>query len=137
MMINRRFHVRATLISLVILGFLVNTSVLAAERFRVRAQVFHLGEMIAQPVLDVVADETLGGDFHTPDKTRYRFVVLVSPMNEEKVSISLQFTSGKIDIQPNLLVDIGQESTTTHKKVLLKLVIQRIKEQGSSGVVAF
>ena len=137
MMINRRFQFRKTLVSLLILGFLVNTSVLAADKFRVSAQVFHLGEVIAQPVLDAVANETLGGDFYTPDKTRYRSVVLVRPMNEEKASVSLQFSSGKINIQPNLLVDIGQESATTHKKVLLKLVVQKIKEQDTLEILAF
>lgn len=135
-MIKRRFYLKTALISLVIFCFSFSTSVFAAEKFRVSAQVFHLGEMIAQPVLDVVADKTLGGDYYTPEETRYRFVVLVRPMDEEKVSVSLQFSSGKINIQPNLLMDLGEETTATIDKVLLKLVVTRIPEQGSSGIVA-
>jgi len=135
-MIIRRFCLNATFISLIILGLSVSGSVYGAEKYRVGVQVFHLGELIAQPVLDVVAGKTTGGEYSVPGERRYTFVVLLRPMTEDKVSVSMQFSSGKVDIQPNLLVDIGEEVSATIDKVLLKLIVVATPQPSGSGRVA-
>lgn len=135
-MIKRDFYLKATLALLMVSGFVLNSSAYAAGKYRVGIQVFHLGELIANPMLDVVADETTGGDFSVEGQHRYRIVVLVRPMNDEKVSVSLQFSSGKINIQPNLLVDIGEEASATIDKTILKLIVQKVADPDQSGVIA-
>ena len=135
-MIKKCFYLKAVLMFLVILGLSSNSNAYGAEKYTLSAQVFHLGEMIAQPVLDVVAGETIGVDYSAPGVSRYRFVVLVRPVNDEMVSVSMQFSSGKINIQPNLLVDIGRERTAVVDKVLLKLVVGEIIEPLQPVLVA-
>jgi hypothetical protein len=118
------------------LGFSMTSNVFAADKYRVSAQVFHLGEMIAQPVIDVVEGDTIGGTYTVPGESRYTFVVLVRPIAENKVSVSMQFSSGKINIQPNLVVDIGQEISATIDKVRLNLLVQNIVESDQSTLIA-
>jgi len=118
------------------LGFSMTSNVFAADKYRVSAQVFHLGEMIAQPVIDVVEGETTGGTYTVPGESRYTFVVLVRPIAENKVTVSMQFSSGKIDIQPNLVVDIGQETSATIDKIRLNLLVQNIVESDQPVPIA-
>ena len=135
-MIKRDKFLKTALALFMVSGFVLTSSVFAAEKYRVGLQVLHLGEMIANPMLDVVADQTTGGDFSVEGAHKYRVVVLLRPMNDEKVSVSLQFSSGKINIQPNLLVDIGEEATATIDKTILKLIVQKITNPDESGVIA-
>ena len=114
----------------------MTSNVFAADKYRVSAQVFHLGEMIAQPVIDVVEGETTGGTYTVPGESRYTFVVLVRPIAENKVTVSMQFSSGKIDIQPNLVVDIGQETSATIDKIRLNLLVQNIVESDQPVPIA-
>ena len=127
-MIKRYFYLKLVLVLAMVLGFSMSSSVFGADRYRVSTQVFHLGEMIAQPVIDVVAGETSGGKYSVSGESEYTFVVLVRPMAVDKVSVSMQFSSGKINIQPNLLVNIGEETSATIDKILLKLMVQEIVE---------
>jgi hypothetical protein len=119
-----------------VLGFSMTSSVFAADRYRVSAQVFHLGEMVAQPVIDVAEGETTGGTYSGSGGSRYTFVVLVRPIADDKVSVSLQFSSGKIDIQPNLVVDIGHETSATIDKIRLNLLVQSIVESDQPTLIA-
>ncbi len=41
----------------------------------------------------------------------------------------MQFSSGKIDIQPNLLADIGQPRSATIKKIRMNLLVEEIVEE--------
>ena len=95
------------------LGMALSSNALAADKYRVSARVFHFGELIAQPVIDVIEGETKGGDYSVPGDADYRFVVLLRPAADDQVFASIQFSSGKVEIQPNLLVDIGEKITTT------------------------
>jgi hypothetical protein len=135
-MIKKRFCHKVTIVLVMVLGFSMTNSVFAADRYRVSTQVFHLGEMIAQPVIDVVEGETTGGTYSVPGGSRYTFVVLVRPIADDKVSVSLQFSSGKIDIQPNLVVDIGQETSATIDKIRLNLLVQSIVETDLPTLIA-
>jgi len=133
---NRCFCLKVTLILVMLLGFSINGSAFGSDRYRVSAQVFHLGEMIAQPVIDVVAGKTTGGTYSVAGESQYTFVVLLRPMTDDKVSVSMQFSSGKIDIQPNLLVDIGKETSATIDKIRLMLMVQEIAEPARSTLIA-
>ena len=82
------------------------------------------------------ADKTTGGTFSVTGERQYTFVILVRPMSETQVSVSLQFSSGKINIQPNLLVDIGKEATTTIDKIRLKLLVRKVEGPKESELVA-
>ena len=116
-----RFSLVAFLLAL--LGLSFTGSVLAAEKYRVSAQVFHLGELIAQPVIEVEVGKTTGGQYSVPGESQYTFVVLVRPAAENMVFISLQFSSGKLNIQPNLLVDIDKQTSATIDKVRMVLLV--------------
>jgi hypothetical protein len=132
-MIKRRFYHKVTIMLVMLLGFSMTSNVFAADRYRVSTQVFHLGEMIAQPVIDVVEGKTTGGTYSVPGESRYTFVVLVRPIANDKVSVSMQFSSGKIDIQPNLVVDIGQETSATIDKNPFKPVGAEHRGDGSTN----
>ena len=134
-MIKGYFFLKLVLVLVMVLGFSISGSVFGADRYRVSTQVFHLGELIAQPVIDVVVGETTGGRYSVTGEGEYTFVVLVRPAAAGKVSVSMQFSSGKINIHPNLLVDIGEETSATIKKILLKLMVQEIVEPARSDQI--
>ena len=127
---NRRlFAFRMVPLLVMVLGLLVTSSVFGADRYRVAAQFFHLGELIAQPVIDVEEGETIGGTYSVAGQGEFTFVVLVRPASDDEVFVSLQFTSGKIKIQPNLLVSVGKETSATIDKVRLTLLVMAVEEQ--------
>ena len=123
---KRYFLLKSVPLLAMVLGLSATSNVFAADRYRVTTQVFHLGEVIAQPVIDVEVGKTFGGTYSVPGEAQYKFVVLVKPAADGEVFISMQFSSGKIDIQPNLLVNIGEEATATIDKVRLSLLVQDI-----------
>jgi hypothetical protein len=110
--------------------------IFASDRYLVHARVFHLGELVAQPVLEVEANETSGGTFTSKAGRQFTFVVLLRPMAEQRAYVSMQFSSGTIDIQPNLLVDIGKERSATFKKVRMSLQVVGVPDPEPSGQLA-
>jgi len=126
---NRILNTRKLILILVgCLAFSLSSDVFAAERFRVSAQILHLGELIGTPVLEVEEGETSAGEYSVEGAHQYKFVVLVRPVADGQVYVSMQFASGNLDIQPNLLVDIGTTASATIKKVRLNLLVERIDE---------
>lgn len=109
-----------------VLGLALSNHVLASEVYRVEARFFHLGELIAAPAIDVRSNETTSASYSEPGKSQYKFVVLVRPSGENGVSVSMQFSSGKINIQPNLLLELGEETSATIDKVRLKVKVQKV-----------
>ena len=109
----------------------VTTHGFAAEKYRVSSQFFHLGELIAKPMMEVEEGETAAGTFSEEGRGHYKVVVLVRPVADGQVYVSMQFSSGKIDIQPNLLADIGQPRSATIKKIRMDLLVERIAEDES------
>lgn len=118
-------------IQLLVLGLalLGASSVFAADRYRVSSQFYHLGELIAKPMIEVEEGETTAGTFSDEGRGQYKVVVLVKPVADEQVYVSMQFSSGKINIQPNLLADIGQPRSATIKKVRMNLLVEEINEE--------
>lgn len=122
------------ILSLVLAALLAwSPGIYASDRYLVHTRVFHLGELIAHPVLEVEANETRGGTFVKETGRQFTFVVLLRPMAEERAYVSLQFSSGSIDIQPNLLVDVGKERTATIEKVRLNLKVDRVPDPEQPG----
>lgn len=103
----------------------MSANVFAAEKYRVSAQIFRLGEVIGSPVMLVEEGETMAGTYSAPGEPQYRFVVLIRPVADDQVSISLEFTSGKITLQPNLLVDINKETSVTIDKTRMVLLVEK------------
>ena len=112
---------------------IVSTNGFAAERYRVSAQFYHLGELIGKPMMEVELGETTAGEYSAEGEAHYKIVVLVKPVADEQVYVSMQFTSGKIDIQPNLLADIGKPRSATIKKVRVNLLVEEIVEEKVNG----
>jgi hypothetical protein len=131
-----RLGASLTLVFLMLLGLLFSGGVFAADLYRVSARVFHLGELIAQPEFSVRADETTAASFSAPGESQYKFVVLVRPTADEEVYVSMQFSSGNIDIQPNLMVELGKEASVTIDKVRLTLLVKAVEEVREGEVVA-
>ena len=119
---------RLFLLLVTALLFSMTGNTYAAERYRVRAQFFHLGELIGKPMMEVKLGETTSGEYSAEGGGHYRIVVLVRPVADEQVYVSMQFSSGKIDIQPNLLADIGKPRSATIKKVRMNLLVEEIKD---------
>ena len=107
----------------------LSTNGFATERYRVSAQFYHLGELIGKPMMEVKLGETIAGEYSAEGEAHYKIVVLVNPVADDEVYVSMQFTSGKIDIQPNLLVNIGKPRSATIKKVRVNLLVEEIVEE--------
>lgn len=101
----------------------------AAERYRVSTQFVHLGELIAKPMMEVEEGETAAGEYAAEGWGQYTIAVLVRRVADGQVYVSMQFTSGKIDIQPNLMAEIGQPRSVTIDKVRLNLLVEEIGEE--------
>jgi len=114
--------------ALLLIGVMLCGDVFAAMTYRVSAQVFRLGEVIASPTMLVDEGETTGGSYSVTGSAQYRFVVLIRPVADDQVSVSLEFTSGKTSIQPNLLVDINKETAVTIDNTRLVLLVERHTE---------
>ena len=91
-----------------VLMLVVTCDVIAAERYLVKAQFYHLGELVGKPVMEVEEGQTSAAEFSEEGKAQYKFVVLVRPVADGQVYVSMQFSSGKLDIQPNLMADVGK-----------------------------
>jgi hypothetical protein len=108
----------------------VSCDVFAAASYQVKAQFYHLGELVGKPMLEVEEGETAAGEFSKAGKAQYKIVVLVRPVADGQVYVSMQFSSGKLDIQPNLMADIGKPLSATIKKVRLNLLVEEVSEEG-------
>lgn len=122
-------HFARTLPLLLLLGLVLSTNANAADKYRVYTHFISLGEVIAKPVLEVTEGETVGGTYSVVGDAQYKIVVLVREAAENEVSVSLQFSSGNISIQPNLLVELDKEISRTFKdKILMKLLVKKVPQ---------
>ena len=80
-------------------------------------------------MMEVEEGETAAGEYSVEGSGHYKIVVLVRPATDGQVSISLQYSSGNLNIQPNLMVDIGQPTSATIKKVRMNLLVEKIEEE--------
>lgn len=124
------------LASILILGLILSASTFASDIYRVSTRFYHLGELIAAPQLDVRGDETTSASYSKPGESQYKFVVLVRPQAEGKAFVSLQFSSGKINIQPDLMVELGKETSATINKIRLTLLVQAVETSSKDTRVA-
>lgn len=79
-------------------------------------------------MLELEEGETVAGSYSAQGFGQYTIAVLVHPIAENQLYVSLQFSSGKIEIQPNLMVDIGQPRSATVDKIRLNLLVEEIGE---------
>lgn len=124
----RRLSHKLFLILTAGLALLVTSNAFSDPVYRVSTQFFHLGELIGQPVLELEEGETVAGSYSEQGFGQYKIIVLVHPIAENQLYVSLQFSSGKIEIQPNLMVDIGQPRSATVDKIRLNLLVEEIGE---------
>ncbi len=117
------------MISTAVLALLATGNGFAAEKYRVSARFYHLGELIGKPMLEVEAGVTASGAWTPPGWGQYTVVALVRPVADGQVYVSMQFSSGNIRIQPNLLAAIGKPASATVKKVLVELLVEEIVEE--------
>ena len=92
--------------------------------YRVTFEFTHLGQVIARPQLDLESGETGAGHYTVPDGARYRIAAKVEPAGNEEVAVSFQFTSGNVDIQPNIRMALNELFTGTEKKVAYKVLVE-------------
>lgn len=129
LMNNRFINLKFILALAAGLTLAIAGNALAAPVYRVSTQFFHLGELIGQPMLELEVGETVAGSYSTEGFGQYTIAVLMHPIAENQLYVSLQFSSGKIKIQPNLMVDIGQPRSATVDKIRLNLLVEEIGEE--------
>ena len=132
-MVKTNLSRKSFLLLTAVLALLVAGNVAAAEKYRVSARFFHLGELIAKPMLEVEEGVTAAGSWTPQGWGQYTVAALVRPVADGQVYVSMQFSSGNIDIQPNLLVDIGKPASVTVKKVLMELLVEEISGDKATG----
>jgi hypothetical protein len=135
---------KSLLATILVLLFLTAGNAFAADTYLVSARFFHLGQLIGQSILAVEEGITAAGSWSQRGWGQYTVAALVRPVADGQVYVSLQFASGNVAIQPNLLVDIGRPSSFTIKKVRVELLVEDLGEaepavpmqltQNSSGV---
>jgi hypothetical protein len=130
-------RLNAILLLVMVLALLTSGTAFGAGKYQVFMQFYHLGELIAKPAIEVEEDKTTAGTVAQPGKSQYKIVVMVRPAAKDKVFVSLQFSSGKIDIQPNLLVDIGEQTPATVDKVRLNILIRRSEAIDPDTAIAY
>ena len=113
------------LILLVALAF-TSLAVTAAEapRYSVGVRVLHLGQVLAAPLMVIEEDQAVAATYQVPGEAHWRYVAKVSPATASQVNLSLEFNSGNIEVQPNLLVELGEPfSTVVDDKVLIEGIV--------------
>ena len=125
---KKSFTLKLILMLTMLVALSVTCDVFAAQRYLVKAQFYHLGELVGKPMLEVEVGETVSGEFSEPGKAQYKIVVLVRPVADGQVYVSMQFSSGKLEIQPNLMADIGIPRSATIKKVRMNLLVEKVGE---------
>jgi hypothetical protein len=111
------------------LALLMTGDAFAAGQYRLSARFFHLGELVAQPMLELEAGVTAAGSWRPQGWGQYTVAALLRPAASDQVFLSLQFVSGNVAIQPSLLVDIGKWTSVTVKKVRIDLLVEETGEQ--------
>jgi len=127
---------KSFLVATAVLSMLAAGNGFAADKYRVSARFFHLGELIGNPVLEVSEGVTAAGSWSPRGWGHYNVAALVRPVADGQVYVSLQFSSGNVDIQPNLLVDIGSRSSFTIKKIRMELLVENIGAAGTDKAQA-
>jgi len=79
-------------------------------------------------MLELEEGETVSGSYTAEGFGQYTIVAVVHPVAKNEVYVSLQFSSGNIEIQPNLMVDIGQPTSATIDKIRLNLLVEKMGE---------
>ena len=97
--------------------------------YRVTFEFTHLGEVIARPQLDLESGETGAGHYTVPDGARYRIAARVEPAGNGEVAVSFQFTSGNVDIQPNVRMALNELFSGTEKKIAYKVFVEPLNDE--------
>ena len=71
-------------------------------------------------MLEVEEGETTAGSYSGEGQAQYKIVVLVRPVADGEVYVSMSFSSGKTSIQPNLMAEIGKPRSATIKKIRMR-----------------
>jgi len=100
-----------------------NSAIAAVPQYEIRAAVTHLGEVIAQPLLIVRESET--ARVHQGDPPNYTMGLLVRPHDEDEVLLSLDFFSGRIQMQEDLVVPLDEPYQLVTEKLLIDLRVTR------------
>lgn len=124
---KRPFMLRSILVLATCLALAVGNDVFAADKYRLSVRFFHLGELIASPMIELEEGQTAAGSYFPQGWGQYTVAALVRPAADGQVYVSMQFSSGKIDVQPNLLVDIGKPASATIDKIRLELLVEKIE----------
>lgn len=94
------------------------------RHYRVSAQFYHLGELIAAPVLVVEEDQVATVTAGSGGQHRYRYAVRVRSATRDQVQVSVQFDSGALSVQPELLVKLGELAHRTVKPMRMTLLVE-------------
>ncbi len=112
---------------LLMLSFaLLSTPALAAQKYRVTVSLVHLGEVVAAPV--IIAEEGQTTRIYRDDPPNFTMGVLIQTMDDGQLQVSMDYSSGNLSAQPNLVVPIGEPYQTSTKKVILNLQIDPIED---------
>lgn len=134
---SKEIKTRTFLVSILLLSMMLSGSAFASDIYRVSAQFYHLGELIAAPQFNVRGDETTSASYSKPGESQYKFVVLVRPQAVGEAYVSMQFSSGKINIQPDLMVKLGEETSATINKLRLTILVQAVETSTKDTIIAF
>lgn len=100
-----------------------------AQKYKVTASVEHLGEVVAAPVM-VVEEGTAARVFRgeADEPPDFTMGVLVQSRDGDEVQISLDYSSGNLSAQQNLVVPIGEPYRTSTEKVVLNLQVDLFED---------
>lgn len=92
-----------------------------AQKYKVTASMVHLGEVVAAPV--IIVEEGITTRIYQGEPPNYTVGVLIQSSDGDEVQISLDYSSGNLSAQPNLVVPIGEPYQTSTEKMVLNLQV--------------
>lgn len=100
--------------------------VLAAQKYKVRASVVHLGEVVAAPV--IIVEEGEAARVHQVGPPNFTMGVIIYPIKGDQVQVSLDYSSGRVTANPSVVVPIGEPYQTSTDKLVVNLQIDLYEE---------
>ena len=90
--------------------------------YAIQASVLHLGEVVASPAVVVVEGRT--ARIHSSEAPQYTMAFLVQKRVGDSVSLSFDFHSGNLSIQPNVEVPLNETYQINEDRLVVELFIK-------------
>jgi hypothetical protein len=121
-------HHPLVLAALVLVIFLVLAvqAAAATPQYFIAAKVTHLGEVVAEPSMQL--EENATARVHLESPSHSTMAARIRPANPGEVFLSMDFSSGKLSMQEDLVVPLGQPYRLTTDSLAIDLQVDLVED---------